>query len=182
MHTIDRIIGLATGAENAMCSVTPALDALRDRQEIILRKKNSIEEVNHQIPKTGKLATDTFTLSMKELTKKDVKFSDNPNIEFFDADLMPLWLNIRSWQDGDRIQPLGMAGSMTVGDFLTNEKVELLDKERTLVLCAGTEVIWICGRRASDKFKVTTTTKRIICAEYFSKVEQPPKPEVPKDR
>ncbi len=182
MHTIDRIIGLATGAENAMCSVTPALDALRDRQEIILRKKNAVEVVNLQIPKTGKFTTDTFTLSMKELTKKDVKFSDNPNIEFFDADLMPLWLNIRSWQDGDRIQPLGMAGSMTVGDFLTNEKVELLDKERTLVLCAGTEVIWICGRRASDKFKVTPATKRIICAEYFSKVEQPPKPEIQKDR
>ena len=96
-------------------------------------------------------------------------FSENPNIEFFDADLLPLWLTFRNWQNGDRIQPLGMSGTMTVGDFLTNEKVSLIDRKKNLVLCTGSEIVWVCSRRASDKFKVTATTKRVIRLEYIPK-------------
>ncbi len=172
MHTIDRIIALSQSSVNALCEITPSITALRDRTEIIFQRNESIEEIEYNIGKISELKTESFHLVLKEISRKEVQFSENPNIEFFDADLLPLWLTVRTWQNGDRIQPLGMSGTMTVGDFLTNEKVTLIEKKKCLVVCAGTEVIWICSRRVSDKFKVTSMTKRVIQAEFILKYPQ----------
>lgn len=172
MQTIDRIIALEHSPVNSICEVTPAITAFRDRTEIIFQRNEAEEEINHQIGKISELKTDSFQLILKEIPRKEVVFSENPNIEFFDADLLPLWLTFRNWKSGDRIQPLGMTGTMTVGDFLTNEKVSLIDKKKNLVLCTGSEIVWVCSRRASDKFKVTPTTKRVIRLEYIPKNQQ----------
>jgi len=69
---------------------------------------------------------------------------------------------IRHWRDGDRITPIGMDGSMTVSDFLTNAKVNVADKRKVLVLCSADEVLWIIGYRIHNGFKVTQKTESII--------------------
>lgn len=47
---------------------------------------------------------------------------------------LPEELLLRNWADGDRIQPLGMKGSQSVADHLTNRKVSAAQKKSTLVL------------------------------------------------
>lgn len=172
MHTIDRIIALTQSQIGAVCEITSAVSALRERTEIVFQRNEVQEEIDYLIGKISELKTESFHLILKEIPRKEVQFSENPNIEFFDADLLPLWLTFRNWQNGDRIQPLGMNGTMTVGNFLTNEKVSLIDKKKSLVLCAGNEVVWLCSRRASDKFKVTASTKRVIRLEFTPKTPQ----------
>lgn len=47
---------------------------------------------------------------------------------------LPDELLLRNWKDGDRIHPLGMEGSQSVADHLTNRKVSAAQKKSTLVL------------------------------------------------
>ncbi len=47
---------------------------------------------------------------------------------------LPEELLLRNWKEGDRIPPLGMEGSQSVADHLTNRKVSAMQKKSTLVL------------------------------------------------
>ena len=56
---------------------------------------------------------------------------------------------------------------MKVSDFLTNEKVSLTQKQNILVLATSSDIIWVCGMRISDVFKVTENTKKVIRVEFI---------------
>jgi tRNA(Ile)-lysidine synthetase-like protein len=91
-----------------------------------------------------------------------IKYGANPFIEYFDRGLIADQLIIRNWRDGDRFSPLGMSGSMTVSDFLANEKVAVADKRKIQVLCNGDDILWVLGYRINNQFRVTEHTKDII--------------------
>lgn len=44
-------------------------------------------------------------------------------------------LILRTWEAGDRIQPLGMRGHQNISDLLTNKKADALKRNRALLLC-----------------------------------------------
>ena len=67
-------------------------------------------------------------------------------------------LEIRTWKKGDSFQPLGMNGHQKISDFLINEKVDRFAKESQSVLTADGEIVWVCGRRISDRVKITNST------------------------
>ncbi len=56
-------------------------------------------------------------------------------------------LHIRSWQPGDRIEPLGMAGSCKLQDIFVNAKVPQNLRSRIPVFLCGDEVVWLPGYR-----------------------------------
>lgn len=81
--------------------------------------------------------------------------------EFVDFDkLKDKNLILRLWEKGDKFIPLGMSGHQKVSDFLINQKVEQKNKEKQYVMTADNEIIWICGMRLSDLFKIDEHTKQ----------------------
>lgn len=69
-------------------------------------------------------------------------------------------LKLRLWQNGDRMNPLGMKGTKLVSDILTDLKVNRLEKQSTLVLLSANEqIIWLVGYRISEKFKLKQRCK-----------------------
>lgn len=73
-------------------------------------------------------------------------------------------LTLRLWENGDRMQPLGMKGlHKKVSDILVDQKVPLWEKEQSLVLCnANGEIIWLLGHRQDERFKVEYSTARAL--------------------
>jgi glucose-1-phosphate cytidylyltransferase len=49
-----------------------------------------------------------------------------------------------------------------VASYLKDEKASLVEKENTWVLTSDNKVIWLIGKRADDRFKVTKVTKSIL--------------------
>jgi tRNA(Ile)-lysidine synthase len=85
--------------------------------------------------------------------------SENNNTETINWSILKnRKLEIRTWKKGDLFQPLGMNGHQKISDFLINEKVDRLAKESQSVLTADGEIIWVCGRRISDRVKLTKST------------------------
>jgi tRNA(Ile)-lysidine synthase len=80
-----------------------------------------------------------------------------------DYDQVRLPLLIRSWQPGDRFQPLGMKGQKKVSDFLISLKVPVtLKSEVPLIEDADKSIVAILPWRIDDNFKVTAKTKKVI--------------------
>jgi tRNA(Ile)-lysidine synthase len=70
-------------------------------------------------------------------------------------------LQLRVWRKGDSFVPFGMNGRKKVSDFLTDEKVPLLQKQHVLVLESAGEIVWVVGFRISHLFAVTDKTKQV---------------------
>lgn len=92
----------------------------------------------------------------------DFRISSDAHVAQLDADKLQLPLILRCWQQGDRFRPLGMKGFKKVSDFLIDVKVSLAEKQRTFVVLSGNEIVWLVGHRIDDRYKITSSTKRII--------------------
>ncbi len=165
LKSIDRVVALQDSEIGAKCEVTKTITAIRDRNTIVFARKQYLKEINTVIDRIGKFKVSNITIVLKEVTRKQMEFSKNPNVEYFDMQSVPPALFLRTWQEGDVFKPLGMTGTMKITDFLTNEKVDFVDRQNVLVLAAQTEIIWILGKRISEKFKVKPESQSILKIE-----------------
>ena len=88
---------------------------------------------------------------------------ENPNIEYIDQHkIKNKKLQLRVWREGDVFRPLGMSGKQKISDFLINEKLNRFEKFNQPVLCADDQIIWLCGHRIDDRYKVSDQTLKYI--------------------
>jgi tRNA(Ile)-lysidine synthase len=162
MVAIDSILNLAQGPAGGRLDITKDLFVIRDREELVFARPEQVIETYMPVMKFGNVNSSGIGYHGEIADPRSVNFGEHPLIEYFDADIFPDQCVIRHWRDGDRITPIGMDGSMTVSDFLTNAKINVADKRRVLVLCSGDEVLWIIGYRIHNGYKVTQQTSSIM--------------------
>jgi tRNA(Ile)-lysidine synthase len=68
-------------------------------------------------------------------------------------------LEVRTWREGDRIRPLGMTGSKTLGDLFTDHKIPRSQRGRLPVVLAEGRVAWVAGVAVSEEFRLTPDTE-----------------------
>ena len=85
---------------------------------------------------------------------------------FVDSNKLQYPLNLRRWEEGDQFQPFGMNGkSKKISKLFKDEKLSLLDKENTWLLCSGKRIVWVIGIRQDERFKIENTTQNILKIE-----------------
>ncbi len=67
-------------------------------------------------------------------------------------------LEVRAWRPGDRMRPLGLAGSRSLQDLFTDRKVRREDRPQIPVVLAGGEIAWVPGVATGERFRVTPAT------------------------
>ena len=55
-----------------------------------------------------------------------------------------------------------MGGRKKLSKYFKDEKVDVIAKEKQWLLCSGNEIIWVVGKRADDRYKITNSTKKIL--------------------
>ena len=85
-----------------------------------------------------------------------------PDIAYFDADLLTAPIEVRPVREGDAFVPFGMKGRKLVSDYLTDRKMNRLEKCRQFVATCGDDIIWLIGHRSDNRYRVTESTKRIL--------------------
>ncbi len=58
-----------------------------------------------------------------------------------------------------------MTGKKKLSKYFKDEKYSLLDKENAWLLCSEDNIVWVIGKRADNRFKVTENTKQILKVE-----------------
>jgi tRNA(Ile)-lysidine synthase len=89
-------------------------------------------------------------------------FLDEKNTISIDFDKLTFPLTIRKKQKGDFFFPIGMLGKKKVSKFFKDEKLSLIAKENTWLLCSKNEIVWIIGMRLDERFKVSKNTSTIL--------------------
>jgi len=86
-------------------------------------------------------------------------------VVYLDKDKLNFPLELRTWKEGDHFYPLGMKGKKKISKYLKDEKMSLVDKENTWLLTSNDDVLWVVGKRADNRFKVTDETNNILKIE-----------------
>lgn len=71
-------------------------------------------------------------------------------------------LRLRQRLPGDRLQPLGCAGTKSLKAFLRERRVWPSERDRVPLLVAGDAIVWVVGHRIDERFKVRPGTLRIL--------------------
>jgi tRNA(Ile)-lysidine synthase len=82
--------------------------------------------------------------------------------EFIDAGAVEEPLSARTWQEGDRFQPLGMEHTKLVSDFLTDERVPPHQRAEQLVVCDASRIVWVVGHRIAHPVRVRPDTEHVL--------------------
>ncbi len=132
---------------------------IKDREHLILqefRGESEIADAKEISLDTGDLPLGLKVEQVEEIAEK------NNTILYVDKETLNDKLTVRKWQKGDYFYPLGMDGKKKVAKFFKDEKMDAIAKQNQWLLCCGDEIVWIIGRRADDRFKITADTKEIL--------------------
>jgi tRNA(Ile)-lysidine synthase len=69
---------------------------------------------------------------------------------------------VRSVQNADRFNPLGMRGSQLVSDYMTNKKRNRIEKLAAVALFDQKGMVWLINERMDHRVRVTPTTNTLI--------------------
>lgn len=164
--TITDIIGvLEKHSGRHFLSATHQL--VLDRENIVIKPipinqatEIKIEASNSEVFFMDKCFTQTI------LNQAPTNLKINLDTIFVDADKLIYPLTLRNWHQGDVFIPFGMNSKKKVSDFFINQKLSIFQKNETPILVNGNgQLIWICGLRSDDRFKISPLTKKIIALE-----------------
>lgn len=139
---------------------------LKNRNHLIIAPKRIVTDAVYTIEK----GTSEVNFHIKLLFCKvsDTFYSTNKTI-FVDGEKLHYPLTLRRWKTGDVFQPLGMMGkSKKVSKYFKDERLSIIEKEQAWLLCSESEIVWIIGLRADERFKINNTTKTILQIDLIS--------------
>jgi tRNA(Ile)-lysidine synthase len=82
--------------------------------------------------------------------------------EYVDADRLAGSLHLRTWRHGDWFIPLGMNGKKKLSDFFNDERIPRIEKGAIPILESEGNIVWVCGKRLDDRYKVTQDTRSVV--------------------
>ena len=140
---------------------SPEYRLLKDRDSLILSPINFVnEKEEYFIDENQKEVNIPLNLTFCKVA--DISLTTNSAI-FVDADKLQFPLVLRHWNEGDSFQPFGMNGkSKKVSKLFKDEKLSLLEKENSWLLCSDDQIVWIIGLRQDERFRIENTTKNIL--------------------
>jgi tRNA(Ile)-lysidine synthase len=134
---------------------------LKDRDCLILCPKNIENEYEEYLIQEGQKVVN-FPLKLSFCKVTGISGISNTTI-FVDAGKLQFPLVLRKWKTGDVFQPLGMGGrSKKVSKLFKDEKLSLIEKEKTWLLCSAEKIVWIIRIRQDERFKVEKENHNIL--------------------
>ncbi|WP_222165639.1 tRNA lysidine(34) synthetase TilS [Edaphocola aurantiacus] len=141
---------------------------IKDRNFFIITARKTedsghilIEEGQQQIQGPG------FDIQIKSVNELPVATQIGPNDLYLNADQLTFPLILRPWKEGDYFYPFGMGmKKKKVKKILIDAKVPLHEKEHIWVLEDSKKVVWVCGMRSDERYKVRAGAQKIIHLSY----------------
>lgn len=91
--------------------------------------------------------------------------------KWLDYDKIKNGLQVRTRRSGDYLRTEDGGGTKTLKKYLIDEKVPGEERGDMPLLCDGSHVVWVIGKRVSADYKVTDETRRIVEVLYIGGLE-----------
>jgi len=133
---------------------------IKHREHLILTEIQSNKDSSILILESDKKIETPFGILFFD--EADAIFNNSGNQIYVDKNKIQFPLELRLWKEGDSFSPMGMKGKKKISKYLKDEKLSLVEKENTWVLTSEDNIIWVIGKRADERFKVTEVTNSIL--------------------
>ena len=84
-----------------------------------------------------------------------------PELATLDAAALSGPVEVRTWREGDRMQPLGMEGTKTLGDLFAEGGVPRSERHRVPIVTVGGEVAWVPGVAVGERFRLGAAAEEV---------------------
>ena len=168
-QTMNRIQELAEeGRSGARFSITRDWEVLISRNELVFHLRHT-EKFDFEVQISERYSlfqgeVEFYSELMEQSSIPD-RFSGSPNVEYIDYDKLKFPIHLRNPRAGDRFRPLNMRGEKKLSDFFIDEKVPSYLRGRVPILEGPEGIIWVCGYRIDDRYKITESTTNILYLE-----------------
>ncbi len=164
VHAVMDLLDSETGSS---IEIGNSVTVYRDRQSLVfLRGAEEATDFVAEIVPGKKYEFEDFYFFSEIVDRSQIQFSLSPVVEFVNADSAGEVLTLRTWHPGDWFIPFGMSGRKKISDFLVDSKMPIYQKSNVLVLTNRQDIVWVCGLRVDDRFKITELTRRILKIEF----------------
>lgn len=135
---------------------------IKDRNELLLEPISEKNKSIYYIENNQKSIEIPIKLTFSKVNS--ISETDS-KIIFVDKDSLKFPLLLRKWQEGDYFYPFGMNGSKKVSKFFKDDKMSLIEKEASWLLCSEDKIVWIVGKRQDNRFKINENTTELLKIE-----------------
>ncbi len=146
---------------------------LKDRNFFIITPLEAKESGQIIIEKdTDNITTDQFKLTLKSIAQLPKAAQIKTEDAFVDKAALHFPLYARPWREGDYLYPFGMGmKKKKVKKVLIDLKIPLHEKEKVWVIESNKKIVWVCGIRADERFKVQAKTTEVLHL-HFQKITE----------
>jgi len=165
VRAFKRLFGQATGRS---IRLSKDLTALRDRDRIILAPAVEPAAGSHILRPGESYRGEEFSISVSSRQPAGTMKNVGPKTLCVDADSVGGMLTVRHWRAGDWFVPLGLGKRKKLSDFFVDRKVSRDAKPRIPILDSERGIVWVCGMRPDERFKVRPETQSVLQLTYDS--------------
>ena len=128
------------------------------------RRKRKTEEWELIVP--GKAICPLGTFSAEIFLYEGQKIEEKKYTKWLDYDKIKQELSIRTRQPGDFLIVDDKGSSKKLNRYFIDEKIPSEERDSILLLCTGSEVLWVVGGRINENYKIAPRTRRILEIQY----------------
>jgi len=164
---LHRLCTLPTGR---MVELSGVLSAFRNRDHIIFQATNDTQPNVQRVKCGNSYDYKGCIVSISYPEAVPAAYTGTHDVEYIDAECLGTKLVLRSWHAGDWFIPLGMKTKKKLSDYFTDQKVPRYLKTAIPVLESDGSIVWVCGKRLDDRFKLTARTRTAIRLSCHQKI------------
>ena len=171
-HT-ERLHRLCASRTGARIGLGAEWQASRLREEIRIGKKPSGQHFAFNVRQDTPYTVPGGVFRFSLLDRAVYDRATRPSGEYVDADRTGQnGLVLRSWERGDWFVPLGMQHKKKLSDLFVDAGIPAHEKHRYPVLSTATgEIVWVCGLRIDERFKVTDSTRHVLQLQFTREID-----------
>jgi tRNA(Ile)-lysidine synthase len=159
---VDALHRLCTQPTGRIVELSVGLAACRDRNHIVFKITDNEQPNIRQVEFGRSYDYKNYLVSIGTPEMVPSTYLGTREVEYIDAERLGKQLVLRPWHAGDWFVPLGMKAKKKLSDFFTDQKVPRYQKSSIPVLESDGIIVWICGKRLDDRFKLTDQTHTAI--------------------
>lgn len=137
----------------------------RSRNELIISRTESIDFKEKVLLVNSKTLFGKYEISCEKIDSINSFINNDKNVEYIDGDQTNSNFIIRTAKKGEWFLPVNGKGKRKLSDFFNDLKIEPKNKWEHPILFSQERVVWVCGLRLDDRFKVSDKTKTIFKLE-----------------
>lgn len=163
---IESLLQLRSKQTGKQLTLSRLIIAYRDRDEIIIHKKSTGDSFSIPVELGKSYCLDTFEFSAFPTFNQAIYSKEDKQVEYVDGEKLKSELCLRNWKEGDSFIPLGMNSFKKLSDFFVDEKIPRYLKNNVPVLESDGKIVWVCGMRIDERFKITPSTTSFVQLNY----------------